>query len=345
MDSIPHSKPALSSVEFDALRETLLSGQISLGPASCEFERQVGRFIGTRHAVAVSSGTAALIGALRALDVGASDEVILPTYVCRDVMDAVSFCGATPVLCDIGEEWSVTRAAIKPHLTRRTKAVIVPYLFGIPIDLDPILDLGLPVLEDIAQAFGTENGKGAKAGSKGLLNICSFHATKCLTTGEGGMVLCNDKKYLERLRVFQGLFPLSDLNASLGISQLKQFPSFLAKRRTIADCYFRRLDPLGPICLPGHLREGSSFFRFVIKLPAPFKVVAGWFESRSITVRRGVDNLLHRILKLPRKKFPVAEALFAQTISLPIYPALSQENIHRVADAAAALAMRVMTQP
>ena len=222
---------------------------------------------------------------------------------------------------------------IQPHITSQTKAIIVPYIFGIPIEIEEILKIGIPVIEDIAQAFGTNNPDNTKAGNKGMFCICSFHATKCLTTGEGGMILYKDNKYADKIKTMQRLFPMSDIQARLGILQLERYSSFIARRKEIADFYFNAFDEFEDLCIPQKWRKGNIFFRFVLKTANNFKSIESNFYRESIIIRKGVDELIHRILRMRPENFPNAEELYSQTISIPIYPDLSNSDIYKIAEA------------
>lgn len=276
--------------------------------------------------------------AMKTLEIGPGDEVVIPTYVCGSLLSAVRFVGAIPVLCDSGRFWNAEAECIAAVATKRTKAVILPYLYGIPMpQISAIVALGFPVIEDIAQAFGTVNPDGRNAGTCGRMCVCSFHATKCLTTGEGGMVLSDHSHDLEALRALSAMFPMSDLQASLGVSQLSEYQAFVSRRREIATSYITALAAIEDHCVPAHLRSGNIFFRFVLKVSQDFSAVASRFADLGITVRRGVDRLIHRSLGLDDGEFPVATNLYDQTLSLPIYPALRDDEVQRIARAALAI--------
>lgn len=338
---ISHSKPCLTAKDQSAIDAVLRSGMIAEGGLVKKFEYAVGRYLSLRGGIATSSGTSALVLALKALDVGTGDEVIMPTYVCRSVWDAVSATGAKPVLCDIGDDWCMNLETTKPHITACTKAIIIVDIFGIAADVGPISGLGIPVIEDCCQAFGAR-GHGRMAGTFAKLCVLSFHATKLLTTGEGGMVLTNDAELLEKMRelkqgksgrlVVRYRQPMTDLQAALGLSQLSQYDSFLQRRCSIADFYFNQLKDL-PVRLPYFIRDQSIFFRFPLRIRGDFDNLRVLFDAEGIQVRRGVDSLLHRECGMDQWDFPVAERCYAETLSIPIYPALDQEMQRRVVNA------------
>jgi dTDP-4-amino-4,6-dideoxygalactose transaminase len=224
---IQHSKPSVDHDDIEAVVDVLNSGNIAQGEKVEEFERNVAGFIGIKHGVAVSSGTAALHLSLIGLGVGPGDEVIIPSYICTSPYLATLYVGASPVIVDIDTtDFNISKKMAKKAITPKTKAIIVPHMFGTPAELDELLDTGVPVIEDCAQSLGAIY-RGRKVGGFGKLSICSFYATKLITTGEGGMVLTNDdeiyrniseirqydKKSLNTLRYN---YKLTDFQAALG---------------------------------------------------------------------------------------------------------------------------------
>jgi UDP-4-amino-4-deoxy-L-arabinose-oxoglutarate aminotransferase len=327
---IPHSKPTLTSRDKAVLLKVIQSNMIAAGDKTAEFGNRVADYLGLKYGVATSSGSAALFLSLKALCIGKGDEVILPTYVCYTVLSAVEKTGAVPVLCDVGDDWVISYDTVKPHISSKTKAIIAPHIGGIAIDIEPLTELEVPVIEDLAQAFGAQiNGR--KAGTFGKIAICSFKGIKCLATGEGGMVISNDNSILKRIRSVQIFSPMSDIQAALGISQLEQYDLFLQRRREIADFYFKTFDRFPGICMPLALRKRSMFFRFPLITPLSFDLLKDEFEKKGVAVRKFIDFLLHRVLKKPSKNFPNAEKHFKETFSIPIYPSLSKVQIKYIA--------------
>ena len=185
---IPHSRPTLTGADAERVAAVVRGGQIAEGPEVAAFEREMAAYLDVAAAAAVASGTAALELALRALGVGAGDEVIIPTYVCDALHHAVTRCGAAPVLADADAlTLSLSLDDAKRRLGPRTRAAIVHHAFGLAVDVDAFAALGVPIVEDCAQGLGAEV-KGRRTGAAGRLAACSFYATKLLTTGEGGLV-------------------------------------------------------------------------------------------------------------------------------------------------------------
>jgi perosamine synthetase len=341
---IPHSKPFIDETDHQAVRDALASGMIAQGNRVRQFEEAVTAYLGRTGGVAVNSGTAALILSLKALDVHAGDEVVLPTYVCRSVAEAVWAVGATPVICDIGDQWLMSPETVAAKVSSRTAALVAVHMFGIRADVAGLRQFGLPVIEDACQAFEArhEPAQGARDKAGGSILVLSFHAIKCLTTGEGGMALSDDPDVLEKMRRFRDGVeaatvarigsPMTDLQAALGLSQLGKYDGFLRRRRAIADRYFDALADL-PVQLPYGIRDKSIFFRFPVRIRGDFDTCREQLAACGVQVRRGVDALLHRTLAAGDGEFAGAERLFRETLSIPLYPALTDHEIETVVGA------------
>lgn len=334
--SIPHSRPWIAECDRSVVGAILATGMVARGDTVKEFEDSVGRRLAAGRTIFHPSGTDALISALRILGVRTGDEVIIPTYVCENVLYAVDSLGAAPVLCDVNERGVMTADTVQPHLTPRTAAIIAVHIFGHPCAIPELASFNVPVIEDACQAFGLTI-EGRPAGAIGAIGVLSFHATKCLTTGEGGMAVINDPEIPREpgtncLPGTQGrvprLPPVSDLQAALGLSQLRRYADFMATRARMLALYRHTAsaaahDVLAP--------PGSDFvFRFVLRCSTAFEDIQSHYLSRGIQIRRGVDALLHRQLGMPDSQFPSASRLFNSVYSIPFYPGLSDEEIERV---------------
>jgi perosamine synthetase len=339
---IPHSRPTLTEADAERVARVIRSGQIAQGPEVTAFERELADRLGVGDAAAVSSGSAALELGLRALGVRPGDEVLVPTYVCDALHHAVTRCGATPVLADADPgTLSLSADDAKRRLTARTRGVIVPHAFGLAVDLGPFLALGVPVLEDCAQALGA-TVQGRPAGSRGRLTICSFYATKVMTTGEGGAVagpaalvgqVREARDYDEREDLAPRFnYKLTDMQAALGRGQLGRLDGFVERRRAIAARYRARLAGL-PCRLPADAGERHIYHRFVVGVDRPLGPLIARLGARGIATRRPVFRPLHRALGL--EGFPEAERLWASALSLPCYPALTDGEVDAVASALA----------
>src|SRR3989338_11463137 len=183
---IEHSKPTIGKEEQKSIVDVIKTNYLAEGKTVKEFEKELSNYIGTSGGIATSTGTLALHLALMSLDVKENDEIIAPSYVCRSVLNAILYCGAKPVLCDVDkEDYNISFEDAKRKLTKRTKAIIVSHMFGCPAEIDKFRRLGIYIIEDCAHSIGAKY-KGRKVGSWGDLAIFSFEGTKYIVTGEGG---------------------------------------------------------------------------------------------------------------------------------------------------------------
>jgi len=346
MNFIPHSKPTLKAKDIAIVGNVLKSGEIAQGKVVLEFEGKVSRFLGVKAGVAVNSGTSALHLALLALNIGPGDQVMMPSFVCSALLNAVSYTGAKPLVVDVKEDdFNIAPAAAKKMLNKRVKAIIVPHMFGAPADIKELTRFGLPVIEDCAQSIGADY-RGQKAGSFGVISICSFYATKVMTTGEGGMVFSNQIKLLDRIRALREYdhaissqtrynYKMTDFQAALGLSQLQSLPEFIKRRRQIARIYdnaFAGCDFITPSQVDG---RDAIYYRYVIKIKKKAKFFIGQLRENGIGASLPVFKPLHHYLK--GFQCPVTDQLMDQCVSVPIYPGLSGNQVRQVCSVCASL--------
>ena len=347
MEQIPHSKPWITADDMAAVSSVLSSAMLAQGDHTRALERRLAAWMNATGGVAVASGSAGIVLALHGLGVGPGDEVVLPTYVCRSVLEAALSTGATAVLTDVGQGWLMTPADARRALGSRTRAIVVPHLYGVFADIDSFRALGVPIVEDCAQALDAAG----KRTVKGDVAVFSFHPTKCLTAGEGGMVIAANAGLLEKMRTYRDgaadgygarLFsPLSDIAAGLALAQLDRYEEGLARRREIADSYRSAVESCCAGALNRAALDDSMYFRFPLRLPGGLDACQQAFAAFGVQVRKGVDVLLHRGMGLADQSFPVAVDLFDTTVSLPIYPALSRSQELRCIEAITQLLPRL----
>ncbi|GAB1849127.1 UDP-4-amino-4-deoxy-L-arabinose aminotransferase [Achromobacter xylosoxidans] len=337
---IPHSRPWITDEDCEAVVAVLRSGMLNEGAATRRLEQWFEHASGGGTAVATGSGSQALLLALRALEVGAGAEVILPTYVCAEVLGVVESLGATARLVDIADDYLINANATAAAITPRTRAIIVPYVMGIRTDIEPLRTHGVPIIEDLAQWLGPVRA------FKGDIQVFSFEATKVVAAGEGGMAMARTPELAQRLvqakRIASSpyklnLYPLSDLQATLALSQLERLSKTWERRQMLAQRYIAGLADT-PVIVPAQRIEHGMYFRFAVQLPAGFEVAQAItaFARHGVAVRRPVDSLLHHI-RSTTATFPMAQALYDRTISLPLYPALSDDDLDVVLSAAHAV--------
>ncbi|MDD5240736.1 MAG: DegT/DnrJ/EryC1/StrS aminotransferase family protein [Sulfuricella sp.] len=332
MEQILHSKPWIAESDIEAVSAILSSSMLAQGERTRMLEHRLASWLNAVDGVGVASGSSGVVLALHGLMIGDGDEVILPTYVCRSLLEAVLASRATPVLCDVGWDWVMTANDAKRVVSTKTRAIVVPHIYGIFADIDSFRTLGVPIIEDCAQALDAPGIRSAK----GDVTLLSFHPTKCLTSGEGGMVISSDANILERMRAYRDgsdtgykarfFSPLSDILASLALAQLDRYEEGLSRRQQIASTYMAAIES----CCPNVLNRGalgnSMFFRFPLRVRGGLDECQQAFADLGIQVRKGVDALLHRGMGQADQAFPVAVELFETTISIPIYPALSRSQ-------------------
>jgi perosamine synthetase len=329
---IPHSRPWVTVADTTAITAVLTQEMIAQGEATARFERAITDWVGGCEGIATASGSAALVLALMGLGISPRDEIILPTYVCRSLLEAILAVDASPVLCDTGDDWLMTPESVERHITETTRAIVIPHIYGLFANVERFRCFDLPLIEDCAQAIGHRR----QACIAGDVAIFSFHPTKCLTTGEGGLCVTSDPMTAERMRAMRDgatgtpqarfLSPMSDIAATLGLAQLARYEDGLVRRKNLARRYFEALRDIKGIDTREDLSHIGMHFRFPVLIPGGLESVQNAFESRGIAVRRGVDRLLHREAGLDETPFPHAISLFESTVSLPLYPALSNSD-------------------
>lgn len=334
---IPHSRPTIGKEESLQVARVIESGQLAQGAVVEKFEQDFARKIGVRYGAAVSSGTAALHVTLLSMGVGPGDQVIIPSYVCTALLNAVNYVGAEPVLADIDPvTYNLDPDDVKVRLTGHTKAVVVPHLFGLTADMEGLLSLGVPIIEDCAQAVGGMY-RHKSVGSLGDAAIFSFYATKVMTTGEGGMVVSDSRELIDRikgLRAYDKIdaykirynYKMTDIQAAMGRVQLDRLNNLIERRRAIAKKYqqaFETFDLKLPPDDPEHI-----YYRYVIGLKTDADHRIQKLRAKGIECARPIHVPLHNLLAL--KGYPQTETAWRQSLSIPIYPSLTDEEIDRV---------------
>ncbi len=338
---IEHSKPTLGPRERQALLKTLASNYIAEGQEVHCFENEVAAYIGSPGAVATSTGTLGLHLALLCLDMKPGAEIIIPSYTCRSVLNAVSYCRAKPVVCDVEiENYNLSFADVKKKMTARTQAIIVPHMFGCPAPIDHFKTLGVPLIEDCAHALGTEY-KGRKAGCWGDLALLSFEGTKYIVTGEGGMVLANSARMLKRLRKLKEgdspdlpakyTYRMTDLQAAVGRVQLSRLEDFIKKRRSIARVYDKAFASVTERHPLAHIDGRHIYQRYMVQVRGNIRKLMEDCLRQGIKVKQPVKPYpLHRYLGLAGGLFPNTERIMRSAVSIPIYPSLTKKEIMHI---------------
>lgn len=268
---IPVNQPLLDGNEENYLVECIRSGWISSeGPFIAEFERRCAAMVGRKYGIAVCNGSVALDASVVALGIGTGDEVIMPAFTIISCAAAIVRQGATPVLVDADPiTWNMDIHQIEARVNSRTKAIMVVHIYGLPTDMQPILDLaqkyGLKIIEDAAEAHG-QTYRCKPCGGFGDISTFSFYSNKHITTGEGGMILTDSDQLADRCRSLRNLcfqaqkrfvhdelgwnFRMSNMQAALGVAQIERLNDFLSIKRRMGERYNRLLKDVPGIQLP-----------------------------------------------------------------------------------------------
>jgi len=340
---IPHSRPTIEKADINAVAEVLAQGQLAETIQVTMFEKELSSHIGQKGGVATNSGTSALYLALLSLEDDNRKEVIIPSYTCIALLNAIYAANLTPIVVDIGDcGYNICLSTIKKAATKKTKAIIAPHMFGDPIsDIHDIVELGVPVIEDCALSVGASLDD-RKVGSIAELAIFSFYATKLLTTGHGGMVLTSSETKLNTLRDLiqydnrRGYrqsfnFRLTDFQAALGRSQLIRLNAFIDRRRQIAALYDDSFPQMETVSVQPRA-FGSVYFRYIVQVKDADTWIARMREQ-GVDCKRPVYKPLHQYIGLNATEFPNTERAQKHNVSLPIYPSLSEREIDCIIDA------------
>jgi perosamine synthetase len=357
---IPLARPVIGPREEELVLEVLRSGRLSLGPMLERFERDFARRIGVPGASAVSSGTAGLHLAVRAAGIESGDEVVTTPFSFVASANCLVYEGANPVFCDIDRRTlNIDPAAAEAAVTDRTTGLLPVHIFGYPADMPALERLagahGLWIVEDACEALGAVHRDGPNVGARGNPAVFAFYANKQLTTGEGGMVVSDDKERIDSERN-QGRAPdmgwldhdrlgfnyrLSEIACALGVAQLERLDEMLAARARVAGWYASALAGIEGLELPCPDERGDrrGWFVYVVQLPD------GVARDETIEAlrARGVDSKPYlpaiHLMSLYRQRFghregefPVAEDVARRSIALPFFPAMTEGEVAQVAE-------------
>lgn len=365
---IPVNRPLLDGRERDYLLECVESGWVSSeGPFIARFESAFAQRVGRRHGIAVANGTAALDIAVAALRLKPGDEVILPTFTIISCASAIVRAGATPVVVDCDPvTLNATAERIAAAVTPRTKAIMVVHIYGLPVDMDPVLQLaerlGLALIEDAAEMHG-QTYRGRACGSFGALSVFSFYPNKLVTSGEGGMVVTDDAALAERCRSLRNLcfenqrrfvheeigwnYRLTNMQAALGLAQLEKLDATVARKRRMGRLYTRLLADIPHLQLPLERTEYAENLYWVYSLilddslEMDARAAMAALQARGIGTRpffwpMHAQPVFLRMGLFQGVTHPVAERIARRGFYIPSGVGLTDEEIERVA-----LAVRV----
>jgi len=362
---IPLMKPWLGLEEWEVLKDIILSGWVSQGPKVQEFEEKVASFLGVKYGVGTNACTSAIHLALRLHGVKEGDEVILPDLTCMANANAVMMAGAIPVFADIDERtFNLDPEKTERMITKKTRAILVVDQIGLPADLDAFIYLsrkyGLSLIDDAATALGAQY-KGKYLGAQGITATFSFHPRKMITTGEGGMLVTDDGNIAEQARILRATgasvsdlerhkakgvilqkyyvngynYRLTDIQAAIGIVQMKKLPEILRQRKEQGEYYTEELKGLEYLETPFVPEYAThAFSSYMIKIKKGFKItpkdVIFKMAEKNISCRFGIQPL-HREPYFENRGFldrdyPVSCDVAERSFFIPIFPGLLKEQ-------------------
>ena len=358
---IEMSSADISENDIASVVEVLRSGRLALGPKTIEFENKVAAYVGVKHAIAVSSGTAALHLIVKSLGIGKGDEVLVPSFTFAASVNAILYEGATPIFVDLEPDtYNMDPKDFERHLTPRTRAIMVVDVFGHPADWDAIQRFadknGLLVIDDCCEALGSEY-RGKKLGSFGAAGAFAFYPNKQITTGEGGMIVTNDDRIARLARSYRNQgrdemgqwlehprlgynYRLDEMSAALGCSQFDRLDEFVARRAKVAKLYSEKLAVLESLSVPCPRAEVKmSWFVYVITLSAEYSAsaVIKDLAKRGIPSRAYFSPIheqpyLQEICPSREVRLPRTRKVSDRTIALPFHNLLTGAEIDFVVE-------------
>ena len=350
--------PIIDEAAERAVIAALRSGQLAQGPRVAAFEAAFAEYIGTRHAIGVNSGTAALHVALVAHGIGAGDEVIVPAFSFAATANAVLHAGATPVFVDVGDDdFGIDPVCVLGALSAKTKAVIPVHLYGLPCDIDAVAEVcaerGIALIEDAAQSIGASAE--ARVGTYGTAAF-SFYATKNVTTGEGGMIVTDDDAVAERARMLRSQgertryvteelgwnYRMTEVAAALGRAQLERVDEWNAARRSNASKLTSALSAIDGLIMPSEIPgRRHAWHQYTVR------VIDGRETRDALQAHLREDGIesavfyptaihqqpLYQRLGFGEIELPVAQRLADEVLSLPVHPSLTTLDIDHISAA------------
>ena len=361
---IPVNEPLLDGNEKKYLNECIETGWISSeGPFVKRFEKKLSERVDRKYGIAVCNGSAALDIAVKALGIGEGDEVILPTFTIISCAAAIVRARAIPVVVDCDPlTWNMNIAQIEDKITKRTKAIMVVHIYGLPVEMDKVLSIaekyGLMIIEDAAEMHG-QTYMGKPCGSFGDISTFSFYPNKLVTAGEGGMIVTNDEKLAEHCRSLRNLcflpqkrflhedigwnYRISNIQAAVGLAQLERLDEFISRKRKIGTMYTELLSGVKELQLPIKKTNYAEniYWVFAIVLNDEININAEEIMELLKERRIGTRPFFYPMHKQPvfkkmglfkNEKYPISERIAKQGFYIPCGLALKDDQIYVVAD-------------
>lgn len=361
-DFIPVNEPLIGNLELKYLTECIKSKWISSeGPFVKEFENKFSSFVNRRYGIAVSSGSAALDIAFQAIDIKPGDEIILPSFTIISCINEIIKSGAKPILVDSDyNNWNMNISEVKKKITRRTKAILLVHIYGLPVDFQDLLKIAknkkIFVIEDSAEVIG-QTYKGKPCGSFGDISTVSFYSNKHITTGEGGMVLTNNKKIYESCKLLRNLcfnpskrfehsrlgwnYRMTNVQAAIGLAQLEQVKKFIRIKRSIGEMYTKAFSKLNCLQLPikktNYAENIYWVFGIILKNDTSLDAV----KFMKLLNKKGIGTrpffcpmhqqpVFRKMGLFKKEKFPVSDQLYKYGFYIPSGIGIKKYQIKKV---------------
>jgi dTDP-4-amino-4,6-dideoxygalactose transaminase len=353
MKFIPVAKPTVGKKEADLVYKQIKSGWFSMGKKVLEFEKKVSKYLNVKYAVAMNNGTSALDSLLTALEIEPNDEVIVPSLTYISTANVVSYKRAKLVLCDSDEKtFNVDHKSLLKKITKKTKLIIVTDMKGMPIDYDFFVKLSkktkINIIADSAESFGAKYKK-KFVGSQLLAHTFSFFANKNITTGEGGMVVTNNKILKDKLKIIRNQgqnkrynhivlgnnYRMTDINASIGIEQLKKLKKTIVEKERVSKKYnkiFMNVKEVKTPYIPSYVSQ-HSWYNYTIKVPSNIRdSLVKFLYKKNVETRLSfppvhIQPYYKKKYKYKNNSFKKSFKTYSEFIDLPIWANLSQKQI------------------
>lgn len=363
---VPVNEPHIAKNALKYVSECINTGWVSsAGRYLKEFEEEFAKYIGVKHAITTTSGTASLHLAIAALDIKKGDEVILPSHTMMSSAAAVVYTGATPILVDVERDsWNMNVDQVKKKITKRTKAIMPVHVYGHPVNMDPLLELAkkykMAIVEDAAESTGAEY-KRVKTGAIGDIGCFSFYANKIITTGEGGMLVTNSDRIATHARLLKDMahsqkrrflheeigfnYRMTNMQAALGVAQLEEVEEYVAKKRWMANIYNENFSKIKGLTLPIERPWAKNvYWMYGILIEDEFGATRD--ELKDMLYKQGVDTRtffipMHKQPALKKlgffkgERYPVSDEIGHRGLYLPSGLAITEEQILTVCKAIA----------
>jgi len=348
------AKPLIGLEEKNAVMKVLDSGMIASGPRVEEFEKRFAEYVGTKYALATTSGTTALHLGLLSLGIKTGDEVIVPSFSFVATANSILFCGAKPVFCDVDPRtFTLDPKKVEKRITKKTKAIMPVHLYGQSADMNPLMEIAkkhdVHIIGDAAQAHGAKYDN-KMVGSFGDVECFSFYPTKNMTTSEGGMVTTNNSDIAEKTNSLRNHgrektkwgyehgcvgynYRMTDISAAIGLEQLKKLPMFNEKRQQNAHYLTKNLTGIDGITPPYELKNAEHVYhQYTIKCTARETLIEqlkkneigyGIYYPKPMHYYPHLKSYGHNDLK-------ISEQLCNEVLSLPVHPALSSQDLEKI---------------